>query len=76
MYGIHRTEKRTRSSVYGLQIEANRTQDDHLKGREFHGSDIDWSKTNNNVFLIKNVKLSTLSTINMLKTCAINKCFT
>ena len=54
MYGIHRTEKRTRSSVYGLQIEANRTQEDHLKGREFHGSDIDWAKTNSNVFLIKN----------------------
>lgn len=54
MYGIHRTEKRNRSSVYGLQIEANRTQDEHLKGREFHGSDIDWTKTNENVFLIKN----------------------
>ena len=54
MYGIHRTEKRNRSSVYGLQIEANRTQEDHLKGRTFHGSDIDWTKTNENVFLIKN----------------------
>lgn len=54
MYGIHRTEKRNRSSVYGLQIEANRTQDDHLKGLDFKGSDIDWSKTNSNVFLIKN----------------------
>ena len=54
MYGIHRTEKRNRSSVYGLQIEANRVPDDHFKGRVFHGSDIDWTKTNNNVFLIKN----------------------
>lgn len=53
MYGIHRTEKRNRSAVYGLQIEANRTQADHLKGRNFHGSDIDWTKTDENVFLVK-----------------------
>lgn len=52
MYGIMRTEKRQRSDVYGIQLEANRTQDDHLKGREFHGSDIDWSLTEQNYPLI------------------------
>jgi len=52
MYGIMRTEKRSRSDVYGIQIEANRTQDDHLRGREFNGSNIDWSLTEHNVYLI------------------------
>lgn len=52
MYGIMRTEKRSRSDVYGIQIEANRTQADHLRGREFNGSNIDWSLTERNVYLI------------------------
>lgn len=52
MYGIMRTEKRSRSDVYGIQIEANRTQEDHLRGREFNGSDIDWSLTERNVYLL------------------------
>lgn len=52
MYGIMRTEKRSRSDVYGIQIEANRTQEDHLKGREFNGSNIDWSLTERNIYLI------------------------
>ncbi len=52
MYGIMRTEKRSRSDVYGIQIEANRTQEDHLKGREFNGSDIDWSLTQRNIYLV------------------------
>ena len=47
-----RTEKRSRSDVYGIQIEANRTQEDHLRGREFNGSDIDWSLTERNVYLL------------------------
>ena len=53
MYGIHRIEKRSRSDVYGIQLEANRTRADYLKGREFPASDIDWLKTSENVFLIK-----------------------
>ena len=52
MYGIMRTEKRQKQDVYGIQLEANRTLDDHLKGREFHGSDIDWSLTEKNHYLI------------------------
>lgn len=52
MYGIMRTEKRSRSDVYGIQIEANRTQEDHFRGREFNGSDIDWSLTERNVYLL------------------------
>lgn len=47
-----RTEKRSRSDVYGIQIEANRTQADHLRGREFNGSNIDWSLTEHNIYLI------------------------
>jgi len=53
MYGIHRIEKRSRNDVYGLQQEANRTVQDHLNGKEFPGSSIDWSKTADNIFLIK-----------------------
>ena len=52
MYGIMRTEKRNRSDVYGIQIEANRTQEDQLRGREFNGSNIDWSLTEQNFYLI------------------------
>ena len=52
MYGIMRTEKRSRSDVYGIQIEANRTQEDHLRGREFNGSNIDWSLTEHNIYLL------------------------
>lgn len=52
MYGIMRTEKRSRSDVYGIQIEANRTQKDHLKGREFNASNIDWSLTDRNIYLL------------------------
>lgn len=53
MYGIHRIEKRKRNDVYALQQEANRTTKDHLNGRDFPGSSIDWSKTADNIFLIK-----------------------
>ena len=49
-YGIMRIEKRTRSAVYGLQIEANRKEADQYK-RDFFDSDIDWSRTKNNVFI-------------------------
>ena len=52
MYGIMRTEKRQRQDVYGIQLEANRTTKDHLNGREFHGSDINWSLTEQNYPLI------------------------
>ncbi|MEE0883918.1 MAG: plasmid recombination protein [Faecalimonas sp.] len=52
MYGIMRTEKRSRNDVYGIQIEANRTQEDHLRGREFNGSNIDWSLTERNIYLL------------------------
>lgn len=50
-YSIMRVEKRGRGAVYGLQIEANRKEEDHEK-REFERSDIDWSKTDENIFLI------------------------
>lgn len=54
--GIMRVEKRGRAAVYGLQIEANRTAEDHEQGRDFAASDIDWSKTSENVDLIKTEK--------------------
>ena len=50
-YGIMRTEKRGRGSIHGLQIEANRKREDHDRGRDFDGSDIDWTRTNGNIFL-------------------------
>ena len=50
-YGIMRTKKRGRKSVYSLQLEANRTREDHDHGRDFDNSDIDWDKTNENIFL-------------------------
>ena len=52
LYGIMRTEKRQRQDVYGIQLEANRTTKDHLNGREFHGSNIDWSLTDRNYHLV------------------------
>lgn len=51
--GIMRVEKRRRSAVYGLQIEANRTPADHQAGRDFERSDIQWDKTSQNVHLVK-----------------------
>ena len=45
MFAIHRVEKRKKSAVFGLQIEANRTVADHEKGRNFDKSDIDWERT-------------------------------
>lgn len=51
-YGIMRIEKRARSAVYGLQIEANRTLADHKSGRDFDNSDIDWSRTKDNIHII------------------------
>ncbi len=53
MYGIMRVEKRKRSAVYGLQIEADRTPAEHKQGREFYASDIDWEKTTDNKYLVK-----------------------
>lgn len=50
MYAIMRVEKRKRSAVYGLQIEANRTKKDHEAGRDFASSDIDWERTKNNLY--------------------------
>ena len=52
MFGIMRTVKRQRQDVFGIQLEANRTLKEHLNGREFHGSDIDWSLTEQNYPLI------------------------
>lgn len=51
-YGVMRVEKRKRSAVLGLQLEANRTQADHAKGRDFDASDIDWSQTDKNIVLV------------------------
>lgn len=51
--GIMRVEKRRRASVFGLQIEANREAGDHeIDGRDFERSDIDWSRTSENVSLV------------------------
>lgn len=50
MFAIHRVEKRKKSAVFGLQIEANRTVADHEKGRNFDKSDIDWERTKLNQF--------------------------
>ncbi len=50
--GIMRVEKRKRDAVYGLQEEANRTLEDHLKGRDFERSDIDWTLTEQNQHLV------------------------
>lgn len=48
MYCIMNVDKQRRSAIYGLQIEANRQQDDN---REFDNSDIDVSRTADNIFL-------------------------
>lgn len=56
MYGIMRVEKRGRADVYGIQLEANRTAEQHEKGLEFDKSDIDWDKTNDNIFLVQTDK--------------------
>lgn len=47
-YCIMNVDKQKRSAIYGLQIEANRQPED---GREFDASDIDSSRTANNIFL-------------------------
>ena len=52
-YCIMRVEKRKRSALYGLQIEANRTSEDFKKGRDFAASDINWDFTDFNIFLVK-----------------------
>ena len=52
-YAIMRVEKRNRSAVYGLQIEATRKSEDHNDGRDFDRSDIDWNKTDENIRLIE-----------------------
>lgn len=52
MYGIMRVEKRGRTDVYGIQLEANRTLEQHANGIDFDKSDIDWNKTNDNIFLV------------------------
>ena len=52
-YCIMRVEKRKRSALYGLQIEANRTATDHERGRDFAASDINWELTPFNLFLVK-----------------------
>ena len=52
-YCIMRIEKRKRSALYGLQLEANRSIPDHEKGRNFAASDICWALTDFNMFLVK-----------------------
>ena len=52
-YCIMRVEKRKRTALYGLQIEANRTTADHEKGRDYAASDIQWALTDFNMFLVK-----------------------
>ena len=52
-YCIMRVEKRKRAALYGLQIEANRSSADHMKGRDFAASDIQWALTDFNMHLVK-----------------------
>lgn len=52
-YAIMRSEKRHRAAVHGIMIEANRSKSDHENGRDFVNSDIDWDKTDSNVFLVR-----------------------
>lgn len=52
-YAIMRVEKRNRSAVHGLQIEATRKSEDHDNGRDFDRSDINWDKTDENIRLIE-----------------------
>lgn len=55
-FAITRVEKRKKQDVAGIQIEANRDRkiDHEQKGREFYLSDIDWTKTDDNIHLKKN----------------------
>lgn len=48
MYCIMNVDKQRRSAIHGLQLEANRQPNDN---REFDNSDIDSSKTADNIFL-------------------------
>lgn len=48
MYCIMNVDKQKRSAIHGLQLEANRQPNDN---REFDNSDIDSSRTANNIFL-------------------------
>ena len=48
MYCIMNVDKQKRPAIHGLQIEANRQPED---GREFDASDIDSSRTSENIFL-------------------------
>lgn len=48
-YGIMRCEKRKRSAIHGLQLEAVRSAECR---RNFEASDIDWGKTDDNIRLI------------------------
>ena len=52
-YCIMRIEKRGRP-IYGLEIEANRSKEDHTeKGRDFAASDIRWDLTPFNMHLVR-----------------------
>ena len=52
-YCIMRIEKRRRP-IYGLEIEANRSKEDHTeKGRDFSASDIKWDLTPFNMHLVR-----------------------
>lgn len=50
-YGIMRVEKRKRTDVAGIEIEATRTEERHQKGLELDNSDIHWDLTKDNIFL-------------------------
>lgn len=47
-YCIMNVDKQRRAAIYGLQLEANRQPEDN---REFDASDIDSSRTSDNIFL-------------------------
>ena len=57
-FGITRVEKRKKWDVAGIQMEANRDRkrDHEDKGIEFYLSDINWAKTDDNIYLKKTNK--------------------
>jgi len=53
MYGIMRLSKLKKNQIQGVFYENCRTLEDHKNGREFPNSDIDWERTNDNLYLVK-----------------------
>ena len=75
MYCIMRTEKRKRNALCGIQKEVNRTRSDHdERGIDFDGSQIDWTRTNNNISILKNGKAKAIKLSTLDKICEVLEC--